>query len=121
MTTPLRSHHLSAILSVTPQIYTWTAADFLDLLRQAVQTVGLQLVNETAFTFQPQGVSVVVLLAESHVALHFWPELGKATVDIHVCDVHQDNRAKAQRLADLVAAALSDNPQAAWHTFSIAG
>ncbi len=114
----LRSHHWSAILTAHPDAYAWTAADFLAHLRQAVHAAGLTIVNETAFTFQPQGVSAVLLLAESHVAIHFWPEKGKITVDIHICDFHQDNQPKARHLADRLAACLSSSP-AAWHTLSL--
>ena len=36
--------------------------------------------------FHPQGVSGVVLLAESHVSIHTWPELGYAAVDFFTCN-----------------------------------
>ena len=114
----LRSHHWSAILTAHPAAYTWTEADFLAHLRQAVHQAGLTIVNEAAFTFQPQGVSAVLLLAESHVALHFWPEKGKITVDIHICDFHHENQPKARRLADRLTASLSASP-AEWHTLSL--
>jgi S-adenosylmethionine decarboxylase len=118
---PLRSHHLAAILPVAAAVYGWTETDFLAALKQAVQAVGLHLVSETAYTFQPQGISAVVLLAESHVALHFWPELGKVTVDIHVCDFHQDNLTKAKQLAEILSELMSDRGQSSdWHTLSIA-
>ncbi len=80
---------------------------------------GLTPVNEAAFTFQPQGVSAVLLLAESHVAIHFWPEKGKITVDIHICDFHQDNQPKAETLAHWLAVELSHHP-AEWHRLSLA-
>ena len=35
---------------------------------------------------QRGGVTGVVLLAESHVAIHTWPELGNVTLDIYVCN-----------------------------------
>jgi len=46
-----------------------------------------------------------VLLAESHVAVHTWPELGVATLDVYVCNVGADNSRRAETLlAALVAA-----------------
>lgn len=80
---------------------------------------GLTAVNEASFQFQPQGVSAVLLLEESHVALHFWPEKGKITVDIHICDFQQDNQPKAEKLAHLLELHLSEAP-ATWHSLSIA-
>lgn len=118
MIEPLRSHHWSAILSASCEVYTWTETDFLSCLRQVVNQAGLTAVNETSFQFQPQGVSAVLLLEESHVALHFWPEKGKITVDIHICDFHQDNHPKAEKLAHLLEQALSEAP-ATWHSLSV--
>jgi S-adenosylmethionine/arginine decarboxylase-like enzyme len=117
-TEPLHSHHWSAILSAHPAAYNWTEADFVAKLKHVVKQAGLTPVNEAAFTFQPQGVSAVLLLAESHVAIHFWPERGKITVDIHICDFHQDNKPKAEKLAQLLALELSDRP-AQWHSLSL--
>jgi S-adenosylmethionine decarboxylase len=44
------------------------------------------LVFESRFSrFSPQGASGVVILAESHLAVHTWPELGFAAVDVFTC------------------------------------
>ena len=43
-------------------------------------------VREVIFhKFSPQGVSGVVIISESHLTIHTWPELGYATVDIFTC------------------------------------
>jgi len=43
-------------------------------------------IRETAFhQFKPMGVSGVVVIAESHLSIHTWPELGYAAVDIYTC------------------------------------
>ncbi len=43
-------------------------------------------VRESAFhKFSPQGVSGVVVISESHLAIHTWPELGYAAVDVFTC------------------------------------
>ena len=43
-------------------------------------------VRECAFhKFSPQGVSGVVVISESHLAIHTWPELGYAAVDVFTC------------------------------------
>lgn len=114
----LRSHHWSAILTASSEAYHWTETDFVAKLKRIVSLAGLTAVTEAAFTFQPQGVSAVVLLAESHVAIHFWPEKGKITVDIHICDFHQDNQPKAEKLAHLLALEFSQSP-AQWHSLSV--
>jgi len=35
--------------------------------------------------FEPQGVTALVMLSESHISIHTWPELGKAACDIYTC------------------------------------
>lgn len=48
-------------------------------------------VMESAFhRFQPQGVSGTVILAESHLSIHTWPELGYAAMDFYTCGDHTD-------------------------------
>ncbi|WP_219904686.1 S-adenosylmethionine decarboxylase family protein [Stenomitos frigidus] len=96
----IHSHHLAAILPVTGAIATASSTELLRLLREAVQQAGLDAVGDLATTFEPQGVSVVLILKESHVALHVWPECNKVSVDIHVCDYHQNNLPKAENLAE---------------------
>jgi S-adenosylmethionine decarboxylase len=70
---------------------------------QAVQAVGLQAVNNVFHTFpgqggQPGGVTATVLLAESHVCLHTWPEQKAVTCDVYVCNFSDDHSAKARGL-----------------------
>jgi len=71
--------------------------------REAVSQAGLQGVGEQWFQFPatpagPGGVTGVVLLAESHVALHTWPEVASVTLDIYVCNFSRDNSAAAEAL-----------------------
>ena len=48
-------------------------------------------VMETAFhRFQPHGVSGVVVIAESHLSIHTWPETGYAAMDFYTCGDHTD-------------------------------
>lgn len=48
-------------------------------------------VLQTAFhRFLPQGVSGVVVIAESHLSIHTWPEYGYAAMDIYTCGDHTD-------------------------------
>ena len=54
-------------------------------LLQASADGGAHIVESSFHRFEPQGVSGVVILAESHVALHTWPEHGFAAVDIFTC------------------------------------
>jgi S-adenosylmethionine decarboxylase proenzyme len=65
----------------------------------SVTAAGLQPVGELFHCFPtPGGVTGVVLLAESHLAVHTWPELGSVTLDVYVCNRLADNGPRAQAL-----------------------
>ena len=63
--------------------------DALDAVREAlaaaVAAVGASPVGECFHRFAPQGVSGTVLIAESHLSLHSWPEHGYAAIDVFTC------------------------------------
>ena len=70
---------------------------------QAVGAVGLQAVAQLFHAFPPtaggpSGVTATVLLAESHLCVHTWPEQGAVTLDVYVCNFGGDHSAKAQLL-----------------------
>lgn len=61
--------------------------------RRAATASGLTLVAEATFAYVPHGVSVALLLAQSHLVISTWPEHGAATVDLAVCADEQAARA----------------------------
>lgn len=54
-------------------------------LVSTAQEAGATVVGKHFHRFAPQGVSGAVLIAESHLSLHTWPEYGYAAVDIFTC------------------------------------
>jgi S-adenosylmethionine decarboxylase len=75
------------------------------LCLSAVAAGGLTAVGELFHRFpqveqEPQGITGVVLLAESHVAVHTWPERGAVTLDVYVCNFEADNSERAEMLID---------------------
>lgn len=72
--------------------------------RGTTEAAGLTVVGEHWHRFpdsadgQPGGITGMLLLAESHVALHTWPELAAVTLDVYVCNYGADNSAKARAL-----------------------
>jgi S-adenosylmethionine decarboxylase len=54
-------------------------------LRAAAEAARCQVLAVAAHKFQPQGASVVLLVAESHLSIHTWPEAGYAAADILTC------------------------------------
>jgi len=64
----------------------------------AAHSANLTIVGERFHQFAPAGVTGVILLAESHVAIHTWPEQRFVSLDIYVCHFSADNTAKAEQL-----------------------
>jgi S-adenosylmethionine decarboxylase len=119
-TQKLTSHHISAVLRTVDGREKWDAQQLLAAVTECVAAARLTAVANVAYTFQPQGVSAVVVLEESHVAVHLWPERGRATVDIHVCDYSGDNEQKALHLAQLLGGRLSDSTDLSqWHRLTV--
>lgn len=83
---------------------------------QAVRASGLQPVGQLFHTFPatsrgPGGVTATVLLAESHLCLHTWPERRAVSADVYVCNFGADHSERAQALMAAVVARFQ--PQAA--------
>ncbi len=55
------------------------------LMIRAAIAAGASVVNSTFHTFAPQGVSGVVVIQESHLSIHTWPEVGYASADFYTC------------------------------------
>lgn len=70
---------------------------------QAVQASGLQAVAQLFHHFPdsaqgPGGVTATVLLAESHLCIHTWPEQRAVTLDVYVCNFGGDHTHQAEAL-----------------------
>ncbi len=54
-------------------------------LREAVVASGATMLDEKYHKFSPQGITGYILLKESHISIHTWPEYGYAAVDVFTC------------------------------------
>lgn len=74
----------------------------------AVEQAGLNAVGERFHAFPDAGgVTGVVLLAESHLAVHTWPEHAAVTLDVFACNLRADNRERARALLATLEAAFA--------------
>ncbi len=86
------------------------------LCRTSVENARLTVVDEKFFSFPDyqglkSGVTGAVLLAESHLAIHTWPERRSVTLDVYVCNFSTDNSAKAERLMESLLIAFDSTHQ----------
>jgi S-adenosylmethionine decarboxylase len=61
-----------------------------DVMVRAALEAGAEVRQVAFHKFSPQGVSGVVVISESHLAIHTWPELGYAAVDVYTCGERVD-------------------------------
>jgi S-adenosylmethionine decarboxylase len=61
-----------------------------NVLEEAAEKAGSTVVNRLVHRFKPVGVSVFLILAETHISIQTWPEHGYAAVDIFVCGDGKD-------------------------------
>lgn len=52
---------------------------------------GLQELGRTEYQFENAGFTSVYCLAESHIAIHTWPELNTVTFDVYLCNYSKNN------------------------------
>ena len=102
-------------LHIVADLYNCTAGDFLisavalqKLCTTACKTAGLSVLGEHFYQFdgfnavQEGGATGAVVLAESHLAIHTWPERNEVSLDVYVCNVTADNSLKAEKLYQLM-------------------
>jgi len=101
--------HLIAELYECAAVPSLIRAEALNTLCQSICVEhGLEIVGSCFHQFgtaaQPAGATGAVVLAESHLAIHTWPELGSVTLDLYVCNFSRNNEARAHTaFADLIA------------------
>ena len=77
--------------------------EIVKVVTEMVERSGLEPLKAQYHDFPGGGTTAVVLLAESHVAVHTWPETNRlAVVDVSVCNYTGDNRKKTYKLRDLI-------------------
>ncbi|MEF9996671.1 MAG: adenosylmethionine decarboxylase, partial [Burkholderiaceae bacterium] len=86
------------------------------LCRKATADATLTIVDEKFHVFpdwngEPGGITGTLLLAESHLAIHTWPERRGVTLDVYVCNFTDDNSPKAQQLFDRLMTAFRPKSQ----------
>lgn len=110
-------------LHIVADLYHCPPGDFLisakalrEICLDACEMAHLTVLGEHFYQFdglkyrskavQAGGATGAVVLAESHLAVHTWPERGEVSLDVYVCNVTADNSQKAEELYRLMIDAL---------------
>ena len=62
---------------------------------EAAEACGATVLSVQARQFEPQGATVLVLLSESHLSIHTYPEKGFAAIDCYTCGETVDPQARS--------------------------
>jgi S-adenosylmethionine decarboxylase len=74
----------------------------LDTLERASNAVGSTVLQKITQRFSPVGVSAILILAETHMSIHTWPEHSYAAVDVFICGEGKDPHRAWEVLADRI-------------------
>lgn len=101
--------HAMAVLSAGPLRWEDTKNDKLifNAMIQTCHKCKLTVMGSVKHEFHPYGLTAVVLLGESHMAVHTYPERGQIFVDVFTCG-GQDPRLAVAELAQELAMAVTD-------------
>src|SRR4051812_19054908 len=95
-------HIIADLYGCRKSEYLVSSAALRDLCVDACKSAGLTVLGDHFIQFdgadgtQQGGSTGAVVLAESHLAIHTWPERDSATLDVYVCNFTSDNTGKAE-------------------------
>ncbi|MEM2214350.1 adenosylmethionine decarboxylase [Candidatus Nezhaarchaeota archaeon WYZ-LMO8] len=72
-----------------------------EVLTEAVKMANGNICGVFFHKFNPQGVTGVVVISESHISIHTWPEYGYAAVDIFTCGERMDPWKACEHIIDV--------------------
>ena len=78
-------HHILASLQGCDKLLCDDESHCRNVLVRAVELADATLLQLASHKFDHQGVTAYALLAESHISIHTWPELGEIALDIFTC------------------------------------
>ncbi len=70
------------------------------VLSDVARQIGATVIQDSFYQFTPQGVSGVIIIAESHISIHTWPEHNFAAVDVFTCGDVIEPKNAVQPLAE---------------------
>ncbi|QWF77499.1 adenosylmethionine decarboxylase [Amycolatopsis sp. CA-230715] len=97
-------HVLAELTDADPALLDDSGA-LREAMSSALSAAGATVCEVISHRFEPQGLTVLAMLAESHASIHTYPELGAAFVDVFTCGERADPELAVELLAKAVGAA----------------
>ena len=99
----LGTHILCELSGCDPNVLT-DVEGVEQILKTAAQRANATILTTAFHRFEPHGVSGVVVIAESHLSIHTWPETGYAAMDFYTCGHATDPWAACEYAAKMLRA-----------------
>ncbi|MEA3248687.1 MAG: adenosylmethionine decarboxylase [Nanoarchaeota archaeon] len=75
-----------------------------ELLSKNLEDIGATILSKTGKQFEPQGVTVLISIAESHASAHTWPEDNFMEFDFNTCNLEIDGERLLTKIAQEIGA-----------------
>lgn len=83
------NHHIAELAGVNPKLL--NDPDLLiKTVTQVAEDLKLTILNTFIHRFEPHGLSLIMIISQSHIAIHTWPEYGYLHMDILTCSEHTE-------------------------------
>jgi S-adenosylmethionine decarboxylase len=82
--TPLGIHIIAEVYFTNPEILN-DDKKLVKIMEEASIEGGMTVITSSSHKFTPHGATAIVMLSESHVSIHTWPEFNYAAIDIYTC------------------------------------
>ncbi|GCE45486.1 S-adenosylmethionine decarboxylase [Thermosporothrix hazakensis] len=103
MTTPPVGLHILSELYDCERVGKIDKQTLSEKVAQLVRENQLTQIGALYHEFEGGGITAVIPLAESHIALHTWPELAYVTLEVYVCNYTRDNSNAARNVHQAIA------------------
>lgn len=103
-----QGRHLMLTLKGCPEALLDDEHFLREATERAVRETGASMLNVTSHHFEPQGVTILALLAESHASMHTYPEVGVAFWDCFTCGWECDPVKSVAALVDALVPASTE-------------
>jgi S-adenosylmethionine decarboxylase proenzyme len=94
--------HILSELYECKELLTYDKQALSSRISRFISNCHLTEIGSHYHEFEGGGITAIVALAESHIALHTWPEIAYATLEVFVCNYTQDNSGAAHEVHDSI-------------------